>query len=167
MDSVDSLIEALDDFSGAAILVSHDEEIVHSFAKRLIIFDGGKAKFFDGTYQDFLDRIGWNAETTKSEKANKTTSNDRHARAQQILQKSRAVRPIEQKIQQLEAEIHQKEAFITECEKNIVAAAEAGDGLKITEISKEMEAAKTQISNLYAEWESTHAELEKNFTSVN
>ncbi|MDR2731790.1 MAG: ATP-binding cassette domain-containing protein [Fibromonadaceae bacterium] len=161
MDSVDSLIEALDEFSGAAILVSHDEEIIHAFAKRLIIFDGGKAKYFDGTYQDFLDRVGWISETVganpcgrPSQKNSQTESrNDRRTRAEQILQKSRAVRPLEQKIKQIENDIQQKENFVTECEKNIITAAEQGDGLKIAEISKQMETAKEQIADLYAEWE--------------
>jgi ATP-binding cassette subfamily F protein 3 len=156
MDSVDSLVEALDEFSGAAILVSHDEEILHVFAKRLIIFDGGKAKFFDGTYQDFLERIGWEAENPKPQQH---TNESRRNRAEQILQKSRAIRPLEQKIKQIENDIGQKENFVTECEKNIIIAAENGDGLKIAKISKEMEAVKNQISNLYAEWEATNSEL--------
>jgi ATP-binding cassette subfamily F protein 3 len=174
MDSIDSLIEALDEFQGAAILVSHDEEILHAFAKRLIIFDGNKAKFFEGTYQDFLDNIGWQSEknaanvganprvcprsSSKSDPHDR--HNNRHARAEQILQKSRALRPLEQKIKEIESEIQQKETFIAECEKNIIIAAEAGNGLKITEISKEMETAKNQVADLFAEWEKTSVELE-------
>ena len=166
MDSVDSLIEALDEFKGAAVLVSHDEEILHAFAKRLIIFDGGKAKFFDGTYQDFLERVGWTAE--KPEKSGESSNRenrgsdkrDKRERAEQILQKSRAVRPLEQKIKQLENDIQQRENFIAECEKNIIMAAENGDGLKIAEISKEMELAKGQVLDLYGEWEKVNEELE-------
>ncbi|MCL2284306.1 MAG: ATP-binding cassette domain-containing protein, partial [Fibromonadales bacterium] len=176
MDSVDSLIEALDEFSGAAILVSHDEEILHAFAKRLIIFDGGRASFFDGTYQDFLDRVGWTSESqtnvvgatprgcpdanNRCPDAN-NRPDTRRARAEQILQKSRAIRPLEQKIKQIEEEIHKNEDFAIKCEKDIITAAESGDGLKIAEISKEMEAAKGKIADLYANWEKTHAELER------
>jgi len=156
MDSVDSLIEALDEFKGAAILVSHDEEILHAFAKRLIIFDGGKAKFFDGTYQDFLERVGWTSE--KPEKSRESLNpvnrgSDKRERAEQILQKSRTIRPLEQKIKQIESDIQQKESFVTECEENMIIAAEKGDGLKIAEIAKEMEIAKGQVLSLYEEWE--------------
>ena len=157
MDSVDSLIEALDEFNGAAILVSHDEEIIHSFAKRLIIFDGGKAKLFDGTYQDFLERVGWEYEKPMVSALNRPAG--RRQRAEQILQKSRTVRPLEQKIKQIESEIQQKEKMVAECEKNIIAAAENGNGLKIAEISKEMETANEQISHLYAEWETLNSKL--------
>jgi len=144
MDSVDSLIEALDEFKGAAILVSHDEEILHAFAKRLIIFDGGKASFFDGTYQDFLDRVGWICETPIPKRA---------PQPKIVPIRKPSTRPLEQKIKQLEDEIRQKENFITECEKSIIAAAERSDGKKITEILKEIDAEKTQITKLYAEWE--------------
>jgi ATP-binding cassette subfamily F protein 3 len=159
MDSADSLIEALDEFKGAAILVSHDEEIIHSFAKRLIIFDGGEARLFDGTYQDFLERVGWTDESPPPPRSNPVRS-DRRTRAEQILQKSRAVRPLEQRSRQIEDEIQQKENFVAECEKNIIIAAENGDGLKIVEISKEMESVKNQIADLYAEWELVNAEWE-------
>ncbi|MCL2101056.1 MAG: ABC-F family ATP-binding cassette domain-containing protein [Fibromonadales bacterium] len=164
MDSVDSLIEALDEFKGAAILVSHDEEILHAFAKRLIIFDSGKAKFFDGTYQDFLDRIGWTAEkAVKKSVVGEQRLAAKKERTEQILQKSRAIRPLEQKIKEIETEIQQKESFIAECEKNIIVYAEQGDGLKITEISKEMEAAKNQIADLFAEWEQVYGKYSFSF----
>jgi ATP-binding cassette subfamily F protein 3 len=161
MDSVDSLIEALDEFKGAAILVSHDEEIIHSFAKRLIIFDGGEVKFFDSTYQDFIERVGWIEETEATPLRDNRARFDRRTRAEQILQKSRAIRPLEQSIKQIENKIQQKENFIAECEKNIAIAAEQGDGLRIVEISKEMESTKNRIADLYTEWEFVNSELEK------
>jgi ATP-binding cassette subfamily F protein 3 len=160
MDSVDSLIEALDEFKGAAILVSHDEEIIHAFAKRLVIFDGGKAKFFDGTYQDFLERVGWMAEKPNKSGESSNRGSDKRERAEQILQKSRAIRPLEQKIKQIENALQQKENFVAECEKNIITAAENGNGLKIAEISKEMELAKGQVLDLYAQWERVNREIE-------
>lgn len=59
MESVESLIEACEDFPGTTILVSHDEDLLHVFATRLIIFDDGKVTLFEGTYADFLERVGW------------------------------------------------------------------------------------------------------------
>jgi len=150
MDSVDSLIEALDEFKGAAILVSHDEEILHAFAKRLIIFDRGKASFFDGTYQDFLDRVGWVSEAPAPKKI---------PQPKIVPTRKPSTRPLEQKIQQLETEIQQNENLIIQCEQNMITAAERGDGLKIAEISKEMEIAKTRITELYAEWEHAQTQL--------
>ena len=36
--------------------------MLHALATRLIVFDDGKVTFFEGTYQDFLDSVGWKSE---------------------------------------------------------------------------------------------------------
>ena len=64
MESVDSLIEAIDAFEGAVILATHSEMILHALAERLIVFEGGKPWLFEGTYGDFLERVGWQDEQT-------------------------------------------------------------------------------------------------------
>ncbi|MBI5665867.1 MAG: ABC-F family ATP-binding cassette domain-containing protein [Nitrospirae bacterium] len=62
MESNDSLVEALDDFNGSVIIVTHSEMMLHALATRLIVFDDDKVTLFEGTYQDFLDRVGWKSE---------------------------------------------------------------------------------------------------------
>jgi len=59
MESCESLVEACEEFNGAMILVSHDEDLLHAFATRLIVFDDDRVFNFEGTYADFLERIGW------------------------------------------------------------------------------------------------------------
>ncbi len=62
MESIDSLIEAIEVFKGAVMIVTHSEMVLHAVAQRLIVFDAGEVKVFEGTYQDFLDRVGWKNE---------------------------------------------------------------------------------------------------------
>ena len=62
MDSCDSLLAAIDAFEGAAVIVTHNEMFLHALATRFIVFDRGQAKVFDGSYQDFLDTIGWESD---------------------------------------------------------------------------------------------------------
>ncbi|MBC8413597.1 MAG: ABC-F family ATP-binding cassette domain-containing protein [Nitrospira sp.] len=62
MESNDSLVEAIDAFDGSVILVSHSEMMLHALATRLIVFDDGKVTLFEGTYKDFLKRVGWKSE---------------------------------------------------------------------------------------------------------
>ena len=38
MDACDSLIEAVDNFPGAVIMVTHNEMFLHALANRLIVF---------------------------------------------------------------------------------------------------------------------------------
>lgn len=59
IESCESLVEACQDFPGAMLLVSHDEDFLHAFATRLIVFDGDRVFNFEGTYAEFLETVGW------------------------------------------------------------------------------------------------------------
>ncbi|MEI7541991.1 MAG: ABC-F family ATP-binding cassette domain-containing protein [bacterium] len=68
MESCDSMIMALDNFPGAVVIVTHSEMFLHHLANRLIVFNEDKAFVFEGSYQDFLDRVGWETEAKKPRK---------------------------------------------------------------------------------------------------
>ncbi|MEK7376847.1 MAG: ATP-binding cassette domain-containing protein, partial [Candidatus Margulisiibacteriota bacterium] len=63
VESCDSMIAALDEFPGAVVIVTHSEMFLHHLANRLIVFNEDKVFVFEGTYQDFLDKLGWEGET--------------------------------------------------------------------------------------------------------
>jgi ATP-binding cassette subfamily F protein 3 len=65
MESCEGLIDAINEFQGSVIMVTHNEEILHSIATKLIIFDRDKVSVFDGAYQDFLEKTGWEDESSK------------------------------------------------------------------------------------------------------
>jgi ATP-binding cassette, subfamily F, member 3 len=62
MQSIDALMDAIDSFPGAVMFVTHSEMILHRIANRLIVFDRNTVTVFEGTYQDFLERVGWEEE---------------------------------------------------------------------------------------------------------
>jgi len=62
MQSIESLIESILEFPGAAVVVTHSEEILRRVATKLIIFHRGKAELFLGSYDDFLEKVGWEEE---------------------------------------------------------------------------------------------------------
>lgn len=66
IESCEALCEAIENFKGASIIVSHNEYLLNNIANKLIIFDNDKTFLFEGNYQDFLNKIGW-----ASEKENK------------------------------------------------------------------------------------------------
>ncbi|PKL38335.1 MAG: ABC transporter ATP-binding protein [Spirochaetae bacterium HGW-Spirochaetae-1] len=59
MQSCDSLIEAIDDFDGSVIMVTHNEMHLRSVATKLIVFDNDRISIYPGTYDDFLTDVGW------------------------------------------------------------------------------------------------------------
>ena len=59
MESCDSLMNAINDFEGAIIMVTHSEYFLKNIANRLVVFDNGKVFEFRGTYREFLKKVGW------------------------------------------------------------------------------------------------------------
>jgi ATP-binding cassette subfamily F protein 3 len=59
MESIETLSQEIIRFPGAVILVTHSELLLRSSVNKLIIFHEGRADFFDGTYDEFLEKIGW------------------------------------------------------------------------------------------------------------
>ena len=174
MESIESLIDALEDYEGTAIVVSHDEELLHVFANKLIVFDGGKCFSFDGTYGEFLEKIGWaeekNSQMTKSVTAEarekdstpviSKNKDDRRARAAYIEERAKVIRPLEKEIQRIEKEIQKFEDLAKQKEAELLAASEKSDGALIAKLATELSAAKAQAEDLFAKWEETSNALE-------
>jgi ATP-binding cassette, subfamily F, member 3 len=54
LDSKDVLLDALEDYGGTLIFVSHDRYFVERLANRIIEVGGGEAHSYPGTYEEFL-----------------------------------------------------------------------------------------------------------------
>ncbi len=57
VDAREALVQALNDYSGAVILISHDRHMVELTADRLVLVDGGTARNFDGSMEDYIDFV--------------------------------------------------------------------------------------------------------------
>jgi ATP-binding cassette subfamily F protein 3 len=57
IDSRAALIEAINDYPGATILVSHDRHLLDACADRLWLVAGGKVASFDGDLDDYRRRV--------------------------------------------------------------------------------------------------------------
>ena len=57
VDAREALIQALNTFDGAVVLVSHDAHLVELIADRLWLVDGGTCKPFDGTLEDYAAEL--------------------------------------------------------------------------------------------------------------
>ena len=62
MQSIETLVESMQNFSGAVVIVTHSEMILRNLATKLVVFQHGRAEFFNGTYDDFLEKLGWEEE---------------------------------------------------------------------------------------------------------
>ena len=70
VDAREALVQALNGYDGAVILISHDRHMVELTADRLVLVDDGKAVDYPGSIDDYIDFIlGRNQPKTASGKA--------------------------------------------------------------------------------------------------
>ncbi|MEC9227652.1 MAG: ATP-binding cassette domain-containing protein, partial [Verrucomicrobiota bacterium] len=62
MTSIDALIQALKDYKGTLIFVSHDVHFIRSLAKTTIQIQAGKAIYYAGDYDYYLRKSGANSQ---------------------------------------------------------------------------------------------------------
>ena len=59
MESTESLMNAVNNFSGSVLMVTHDEYFLKKIANKLIVYDNGKVFNYNGNYKEFCKNIGW------------------------------------------------------------------------------------------------------------
>jgi ATP-binding cassette subfamily F protein 3 len=57
IDSREALIEAINGFAGAVLLISHDPHLIELTADQLWLVEGGRVRPFDGDLEDFRQRL--------------------------------------------------------------------------------------------------------------
>lgn len=167
MDSIDSLIEAIDAFNGAAIMVTHSELMLDALATRLIVFDGGSVSIFEGGYREFLEKIGWESEAAEVKSASKPRAAKginkkelRKLRADLSAEKSRVISPIQKRIAVIEGTIVDTEKKAEAENRELLAASEVADAEAISAHSKAYHDAMSKMDGLFDELEALTAELE-------
>ncbi len=171
MESSEALLAALEGFDGAVIIVTHNEKFLHTLAQRLIVFDKGMVTLFDGTYRDFLDETGWQAEeglpndgrpgrgiVKAKARKNKVA---RQQRARLIQDRTRQLKPLQDKADEMESTIQDLEVRFETVNSRLVEAANAQDADRIAELSRESRSLTDQIESSYRELFTITEELEE------
>ncbi|GAA4040219.1 ABC-F family ATP-binding cassette domain-containing protein [Sphingomonas rosea] len=57
VDAREALVQALNDYDGAVILISHDRHMVELTADRLVLVDDGRAVDYAGSIEDYIDFV--------------------------------------------------------------------------------------------------------------
>jgi len=161
MESIDSLIEAIEAFDGAVIIVTHSELILEALATKLIVYDNDTVSIFEGTYLDFLDRIGWSDEGGVRTKKGKKQDADRNgnrkdakkARTGVVADKSKVLGALKKKIAELEEQITKLEFDVEQDTQRLLEVSIKGEALAIKRLSQSMRDNKARIEKLFAELE--------------
>jgi ATP-binding cassette subfamily F protein 3 len=105
VDSREALVQALNDYTGAVILVSHDRHMVELTADRLVLVEGGRAVDYAGSIDDYITLVLSGGDIAKPAKGtgNKSGKGAAKGEAEKALKKS--ARDAEVAIARIEADL--------------------------------------------------------------
>ncbi|MFQ5602185.1 MAG: ABC-F family ATP-binding cassette domain-containing protein [bacterium] len=177
MESCDSLLAALDSFEGSVILVTHNEMFLHTLANRLIVFDRGKQFVYEGSYQDFLNDVGWQVDEEREavetkEQSSQSTRDEvldkkalRKRKAEIVQQKSKVLNPLKSQIEKMELEIEELELQMVENNQQLIYASTNGNGQEFAALVKKERALKSEIDTKYETLDRITVEYEEQLRS--
>ena len=152
LNSREWIEEAVADYTGNLLFVSHDRYFINQFATRIWMLEDGKITDFEGTFAEYR---AWKekklpAPPPKKEEALPKKEKPRRTGGTKLLEKEVAA---------AEREVTRAEERMYDLTQEIEAS--SSDYLKLTELYEQREALEEEIAHLYANWERLSAELEE------
>jgi ATP-binding cassette subfamily F protein 3 len=171
--SKEVLLEALKQFPGTVVFVSHDRHFIDGLATRVVEVGGGKLESFYGDYEYYLEKTAGQgavaagqdgagrlpAQGTDDKKAGAGGAQPLDSRLskqqqrEEEKQRQKEERAKERKVAELESRIAAKESELTELE-SAMAGPDFFSDLEAARVAGELHASLTaEISALYEAWE--------------
>lgn len=165
LSSTDALIEATSKFNGAVLIVTHSENILRKLVNKLIIFQRDGILFFDGNYDEFLEKIGWEDEFIENETQKEVSQNSkkeaRKQRADELTKRNQLLRPLRKEVEKIENEITEKENKLKELKNELLKlyTEEYTDKVKVLE--SDCAYLESQIEESFLKLEEANNKLEE------
>ena len=156
MDSREVLEDALSDFGGTIITVSHDRYFINRVANRIIEMRPDGVTEYMGNYDDYVERK--NRPVEQEAVAGKTrTELDKEKRREKL--NKQALRQLKVRAQEAERAVGQKEEEIARLEAQMADPDLYADAGKFAEINRAYQKAQAELPLLYEQWEQAEAAL--------
>lgn len=156
LDSIEVIEEALHEYNGSLLVVSHDRYFINKVVDRyLALIDGQLFSFID--YQDYLS---WQAEKAEagSIEASKPKS-EAQSRRENTKEIQKQLRRRQRLLEEVETEIDRIEKRRNELSEALNNPEINADYLKSMELSKELNELDLTLNDLLQQWEQLHLEL--------
>ena len=168
MPSKDVLKEAIRNFDGTAIIVSHDREFLDGLVSKVYEFGGGRVKEHLGGIYDYLQAhnaesieqvqlsASANKGTVSTTKEEPTTTPAKQSYAEHKEQQKR-IRKIERAVDEAEKEIERLEGKLKEMDEKLCQPEHAADMALINDYTE----TKAALDKMVDQWEKLSEELEE------
>ena len=156
MDSREVLEDALADFGGTIITVSHDRYFINRIANRIIEMQPDGVTEYIGNYDDYIERK--NRPVAVEAEAGKTKTELEKEKRREKLSRQ-ALRQLKIRAQEAEKAVGVKEAEIAELEAQMADPSLYSDAQKSADVQRAYQEAQQELQTLYEQWEAAEAAL--------
>ena len=158
VESIEALIDALEEFSGAVVIVTHSELILKRLElHKIVVCHVGRQVAFEGHYEEFLEKVGWEEEAGQTKKVKAPAK-----------PKTDELTALRAKRRSLENELRFIEKAIAEAEKlqnlenqALAEASQAGNTSLIQALAKSIAQREKELQNHYERFMKLSQELDQ------
>ena len=161
MPSIDALVDALDQFEGTLIFISHDVYFIRALADRVVHVNAGRLTTYPGDYQYYLDKTSKTslAAPKLSERAVAKPKSQKRIEAEERQALSRRRREQEKAVSDLEKQIHALERRQVELTAELEKPETYEKTGQVMQLNRELTHVTDDLHRLTGEWESAASKL--------
>jgi ATP-binding cassette subfamily F protein 3 len=152
----DALEEAIKEFEGTVIVVSHDRYFLNAVADLLVVMEAGKVEVVYGNYDLYESLRATREAEEAAERKRKAApaAENKAVAAGTVATKVKRKRKFPyRKVEDLEREVMEQEELVAELEARLAAPEIYRDATLVKETMTDFEDAKDRLKTLYEHWE--------------
>lgn len=167
IEAKEVLEQALDNYDGTLLFVSHDRYFINELANKIISVRDGHAKIYNGNYSYYLDEKAKQAAAVQEAKAeqteNTTSANQNKGKLSYQEQKARdsQKRKLERAVSDAEARIEKLEAEEQEIQTEMANPDIAASFEKLGPLQEKLSAVQEQLDQANTDWENALEALDE------
>jgi ATP-binding cassette subfamily F protein 3 len=170
VESIEALEDAIDEYGGTVLLVSHDRALLRGLATRMWVLHEGRITDFDGSFaewetvsaerthaaavaaeeEEHRRMMAEKQRTRKTRDSEKEDQSGRRAARRRLEAAESEVASIESRIAGLTAELEQPELYLT-----------PEGGKRAAVMGQELDGLKRRLDRAFAAWESAQSEVDR------
>jgi ATP-binding cassette subfamily F protein 3 len=161
LDTREALTEALNDFTGALVLVAHDRALIRACCNTLLHVGGGRIADYDGDLDDYARYVQRVAAAQEASGTPKEPGKRRENRKERAGQRAK-IAPLRERVQQIEKRMAQIDAKKRDTDSALADPAnyDAAPSTRVTELRQQSVELGAQLARLEEEWLEAQAALE-------
>jgi ATP-binding cassette subfamily F protein 3 len=159
MASVNILIQALQQYEGSFIVVSHDRYFLDNIANKIWFIENKEIKEYPGSYQEYEE---WNSkrvikpEIKQEKKPKEEPKKEKAAPTEDV---KRIIQKKNKELSILEEKIEEQEVLVKRLETELAQEDIYSDAVKLQEYTRNYNSEKAKLETLQQDWESLAEEI--------